>query len=78
MILLAISRCFDLLSEHVCGPISFSSIFAIIVRRRLTRPAPAEFVIVLVACCLGHPRLAKPSRSLASRSSNQLMGTLIS
>jgi hypothetical protein len=32
MILLVISRRFDLLSEHVRGPISFSSIFAIIVR----------------------------------------------
>jgi hypothetical protein len=32
MILLVISRCFDLLSEQVRGPISFSSIFAIIVR----------------------------------------------
>jgi hypothetical protein len=32
MILLVISRCFDLLSEQVRGPISFGSIFAIIVR----------------------------------------------
>jgi hypothetical protein len=69
MVLLVISRRFDLLSEHVCGPISFSSIFAIIIRRRLTRPAPAEFVVVPAALAM-HALPNLPGRWRHGRSTN--------
>jgi hypothetical protein len=69
MILLVISRRFDMLSEHVRGSISFSSIFAIIVRRRLTRLAPAEFVVVLAALAM-HTLPNLPGRWRRGRATN--------